>query len=100
MAAPKSFLEILKDNDPEYHALVQELWDKTQAPGSLDAKTRSLMVILIDAMKGQKEAVKAVADRARSQGATDGEIRETVRLAFMAAGVSGLSAGVCAFPEE
>jgi len=100
MAAPKGFLDILKDNDPEYHALVKQLWDMTQAPGSLDAKTRTLMVILIDSMKGQKEAVKTVAERARSQGASEGEIRETVRLAFMASGVSGLSAGVSAFPEE
>jgi len=100
MTPPKSFLDRLGDHDPEYHALVKELWDKTQAPGALDAKTKTLMVLLIDAMKGQKEAVQVIGERARSLGASDAEIRETVRLAFLAAGVSGLSAGIMAFPED
>jgi len=100
MAEPKSFLERLIECDPEYHALVKEVWDKAQAAGALDAKTKTLMVLLIDAMKGQKEVVQRLAVRARELGASDDEIRETVRLAFLAAGVSGLSAGVMAFSED
>ena len=53
--------------------------------------------MLGDAILGHPEGVRAIADRARAQGATEQEIAETVRMAFLCAGMPGLVTGTYAF---
>ncbi len=100
METPRTFLDRLGECDTEYHALVKQVWDMAQAPGALDLRTKTLMVLLIDSMKGQKEATPRIAAKARELGASDDEIREVIRLAFLAGGVSGLAAGVMALVDD
>ena len=66
---------------------------KAMGPGDLDQKTKTLMILFLDAARGEADAVKALAGRARSQGATESEIRATIRLAFLTSGCSALVAG-------
>ena len=55
------------------------------------------MSMLGDAILGHPEGVKAIAEMARAQGATEQEIAETVRVAFLCAGMPGLVTGTYAF---
>jgi len=95
-----NYMETLKNNDPEFYEVVKAVMDKTQEKGALDPKTKTLIIMFNDAVKGHGDAVKSLAGVARKLGATDEEIRETLRLAFMASGLSGLVAGMAAFAEE
>jgi alkylhydroperoxidase/carboxymuconolactone decarboxylase family protein YurZ len=57
------------------------------------------MSLFGDALLGRADGVKALAARARSQGATEAEINETVRMAFYFGGIPGLVTATKAFPE-
>ncbi len=94
-----NYMEKLKDKDPDFFEVVKAVMDKTQEKGALDPKTKTLIILFNDAVKGHGAAVKSLAAVARQLGATDAEISETVRLAFMASGLSGLVAGMDAFAE-
>jgi alkylhydroperoxidase/carboxymuconolactone decarboxylase family protein YurZ len=95
-----NYMEKLKKSDPDFFEVVKAVLDKTQEKGALDPKTKTLIILFNDAVKGHGDAVKSLAAVARQLGATDAEISETIRLAFMASGLSGLVAGMDAFGEE
>jgi alkylhydroperoxidase/carboxymuconolactone decarboxylase family protein YurZ len=95
-----NYMGKLKDRDPDFFEVVKAVLDKTQEKGALDPKTKTLIILFNDAVKGHGDAVKSLAAVARRLGATDAEISETIRLAFMASGLSGLVAGMDAFGEE
>ena len=95
-----NYMEMLKNKDPDFFEVVKAVMDKTQEKGALDPKTKTLIILFNDAVKGHADAVKSLAAVARKLGATDQEISETIRLAFMASGLSGLVAGMAAFKED
>jgi alkylhydroperoxidase/carboxymuconolactone decarboxylase family protein YurZ len=92
-------MEELKRRDPEFFKLVSAVMDKAQGRGALDQKTKILITLALDAAGSHPEGVKALAARARSLGATEGEIIETIRLAFIGSGIPGLVTGLAAFQE-
>jgi alkylhydroperoxidase/carboxymuconolactone decarboxylase family protein YurZ len=91
------FVEALEKNDPQLLRQMTSLQDFVCKEGALPAKIKTLMSMLGDAILGHAEGVKAIAERARAQGATEAEIAETVRMAFFCAGMPGLVTGTCAF---
>jgi len=91
------FVEALEKNDPQLLRQMTSLQDFVSKDGSLPAKIKTLMSMLGDAILGHAEGVKAIAERARAQGATEAEIAETVRMAFFCAGMPGLVTGTSAF---
>ncbi|HUU26526.1 MAG TPA: carboxymuconolactone decarboxylase family protein [archaeon] len=91
------FVEILEENDPELLEQMELLQKFVGKDGALSAKIKTLMSMLGDAILGHSEGVKAIAARAREQGATEEEIAETVRVAFLCAGMPGLVTGSYAF---
>jgi alkylhydroperoxidase/carboxymuconolactone decarboxylase family protein YurZ len=99
MAQMPSFMEELKRRDPEFFKLVSAVMDKAQGRGALDQKTKTLITLALDAAGSHPEGVKALAARARSLGATEEEIIETIRLAFIGSGIPGLVTGLAAFQE-
>jgi alkylhydroperoxidase/carboxymuconolactone decarboxylase family protein YurZ len=99
MTQPAGYMQRLQANDAEFAGVLAPVFAAAMAEGALTAKNKTLMILLLDSVKGSQDAVKALAARARTQGATEGEINETVRLAFIAAGISGLSAASAAFPD-
>ncbi len=99
MAQRASFMEALNKHDPEFFELITALMEKTGEAGALDQKTRSLITLAIDAAGSHPEGVKSLAGRARALGASEREIIETIRLAFLGAGIPGLVAGLAAFQE-
>jgi len=99
MSQPAGYMQRLQVHDAEFAGVLAPVLGAAMAEGALSAKNKTLMILLLDSVKGHHDAVKALAARARTQGASEAEINETVRLAFIAAGISGLSAGSAAFPE-
>ena len=91
------FVEALERNDRELLSQMNSLQDFVNKEGALPARIKTLMSMLADAILGHAEGVKAIAERARSQGATEEEISETVRMAFFCAGMPGLVTGTYAF---
>ena len=91
------FVEALEKGDPELLSHMTSLQEFAGKDGALPAKVKTLMSMLADAILGHGDGVKAIADRARAQGATEQEIAETVRMAFLCAGMPGLVTGTYAF---
>ena len=92
------FVEALEKSDPELLEHMNSLQEFVGRDGALPAKVKTLMSMLGDAILGHAEGVRAIAQRARAQGATEAEIAETVRMAFSCAGMPGLVTGTYAFP--
>lgn len=77
------FVESLKETDPELYEIVTKNFDLALSPGEVDMKTKVLIVLALDALANSTEGVKTLADRARQLGATEGEIKEVLRIAYM-----------------
>jgi alkylhydroperoxidase/carboxymuconolactone decarboxylase family protein YurZ len=92
-------MDELRKRDPEFFELVSALMAKTQQAGALDSKTKTLITLALDAAGSHPDGVRSLAARARAIGAKEEEIIETVRLAFLAAGIPGLVAGLAAFRQ-
>jgi alkylhydroperoxidase/carboxymuconolactone decarboxylase family protein YurZ len=91
------FVEALEKNDPELLQQMNSLEGFVGREGALPARIKTLMSMLGDTILGHGDGVKAIAERARAQGATEEEIAETVRMAFLCAGMPGLVTGTHAF---
>ena len=91
------FIEALEKNDPELLKHLTSLQQFTDKDGALTAKVKVLMSMLGDTILGHPDGVKAIARRAREMGATEQEIAETVRVAFLCGGLPALVTGTHAF---
>ncbi len=81
-AALPWFAEQYKLKDPEYFALLEESLGEALNTQSLDAKSKYLILLALDVLKGANEGVKVLSKQARDAGATEEEIREAIRLAY------------------
>ena len=99
MSQMPPFMQALEELDPEFAKLVQAVRDKVYEDGALDTKTKVLIMLPLDAALSHASGVASLARRARALGATDQEIIEVIRLAWLDAGLPGLIAGLAAFEE-
>ncbi|NLT19523.1 MAG: carboxymuconolactone decarboxylase family protein [Syntrophomonadaceae bacterium] len=76
------FVEKMNDYDSEYYALIKEGLQKAISTTVLDEKTRYLILLALDTLKGAEAGVKVLAGQAREAGATEEEIKEAIRLAY------------------
>lgn len=95
-----AFIERLEQNDPEFVDQIRGLSNMLMTDGALPAKTKTLMTILGEALMRRDQGVQIIAGVARGVGATEEEIQETVRLAFLLGGLPALSAGTNAFIKK
>ena len=93
------FFDAIEKNDPALLKQMLTLGEFSGKEGALSAKTKTLMGLFGDALLGHAEGVRAVADIARSQGATEDEINETVRMAFFFGGVPALVTATNAYKK-
>ena len=93
------FVEALERSDPELLRIMNEVQQFAGKEGALPERVKTLMSMLGDAILGHGDGVKALAGRARAQGATEAEIAETVRMAFLIGGMPGLVTGTHAFSK-
>ncbi|MBB6218989.1 alkylhydroperoxidase/carboxymuconolactone decarboxylase family protein YurZ [Anaerosolibacter carboniphilus] len=86
------FVEAVKPTDSELYEVVTKNMDIAMGPGELDMKTKALIALALDALEGSTEGVKSVAGMARGLGASEGEIKEALRIAYMVAANKALAA--------
>ena len=94
-----SWQDSLRKSTPDLMNHITALQETTTKDGALSLKTKTLMMMLCDALLGHTDGVAAIARRARSLGATEGEISETVAVAFLMGGLPGLVTASNAFRE-
>ena len=94
------FIKILEEKDPALYTLVSELMEKALAPGALDVKTKILITLALDALKGSEGGVAVLSQQAREVGATEAEIAEALRLAYFVSGMSTLHTAAVAWKQE
>jgi alkylhydroperoxidase/carboxymuconolactone decarboxylase family protein YurZ len=96
---PFNWQNVLIDNIPGLMQTIGTLRQDTSADGALPAKTKTLMMMLGDALLGHAEGVANIARGARAAGATEDEIKETVAVAFMMGGLPALITASNAFRD-
>jgi alkylhydroperoxidase/carboxymuconolactone decarboxylase family protein YurZ len=92
-----AFIEAIAERDPEFYQAVKAVATAAMAPGALDAKTRTLITLALDAAHGAGEGVAVLAKQARDLGASEEEIREALRLAYFVAGNGVLVTSMAAY---
>lgn len=93
------FVEKMQSHDPEIYHAAQATVTTALGEGELDQKTKCLIVLALDALKGAQQGVKVVAGQARAAGASEQEIREALRLAYYVSGMDVLKTSLAAFEE-
>jgi alkylhydroperoxidase/carboxymuconolactone decarboxylase family protein YurZ len=90
---------ILGKHTPKLFEQVTGLREAIMTDGALSLKTKTLMTMLCDALLAHPDGVANIAKRARSLGASDAEIAETLGVAFLMGGLPGLVTGANAFRD-
>ena len=94
-----SWRDSLGKHAPDILKQVTSLQETINKDGALSLKTKTLMMMLCDSLLAHPDGVANIARRARTLGASEQEIAETVAVAFMMGGLPGLVTGANAFRE-
>ena len=97
MTQPATWQDILQKNAPDLLKVVNGARESVLTDGALSLKVKTLMTMLCDALLSHPDGVANIANRARSAGATEEEIAETVGVAFLFGGMPALVTGANAF---
>jgi alkylhydroperoxidase/carboxymuconolactone decarboxylase family protein YurZ len=90
---------ILEKHAPELLKQATGLQEMAIGDGALSVKTKTLMMMLCDALLAHPEGVAHFAQQARVLGANEKEIAETLAVAFLMGGLPGLVTGTNAFKD-
>lgn len=91
------FVPWLAERDPDVGGNLDDMFETVRADGALSAKTKTLLVMVLDAARAHGKGVEFNAEIARKQGATEEEILEALEVATIVCGLQGLSTGSHAF---
>ena len=94
------FIEKFAKLDEELYSSVSQISTTAFADNGLDNKIKLLIALAIDASKGSSAGVQSLAKQAREAGATETEIKQTIRIAYYVVGMETLAAGSAAFSED
>ena len=89
----------LREYAPELLKNMTGLRESVLVEGALSLKTKTLMMMLCDALLAHPDGVANIAKQARELGASEAEIAETLAVAFMMGGMPGLVTGSSAFRD-
>ncbi len=93
------FIKELAERDPELFEMTQKLMKTVFTPGALDPKTKLLIAIATDAIRGASPGVENLAKQARKLGVTDAEISEALKVGYLNASMQFLSTAHAAFKK-
>ena len=99
MQQPPAYVAVLEKNDPKLAEFLSTGRDFIMTDGALPAKVKTLMTMVCDAILGHEDGVRVIANRARGMGATEEEITEAVRVAFLFGGLPALVTACDAFKD-
>ncbi len=90
----------IEKSDKQLFEAAKVVYDLAFEPGELDMKTKVLIALALDALHGASAGVKSLSDSARKLGATDAQIAEAIRIAYMTSGMGTLAASRFAFANK
>ena len=99
MAQPWYF-DIVAKNDPDFVKYLEADLGFVMRDGAIPAKYKILMTMVIDALLAHDAGVATIAKRARASGASEDEIKEAVRIAYLYGGTPALVSALNAFKKE
>jgi len=101
-AAPEdepAFVRKLRRHDEAFADHVAALARNAGTEGALSARTKTLITLALDAADGNAAGVRTLADVARSQGVTEDELAETVKVIGNQGGLGALAVAADALDE-
>ncbi len=87
---PKGPLDVIESNDRDLFEQIGRARDLALTEGTLSLKHKLLIALALDASHGAVNGVKSLAQQAMQQGATKGEIMETLRVVNHVCGVGSI----------
>jgi alkylhydroperoxidase/carboxymuconolactone decarboxylase family protein YurZ len=90
---------MLEKGAPQLCKQLMGLQQSITSDGALSAKTKTLMMLMGDAILGHAEGCANLSKRALSLGAADAEIAETLAMAFLMGVLPGVVTGANACKE-
>jgi len=84
------FLKPIYDRDPQLYSIIKESLDLVHQDGALEKKYKLLISMVVDAIRIHPSGVVACAKEAKEAGATDEQIAEAMRIAFVGGGLPSL----------
>jgi AhpD family alkylhydroperoxidase len=90
----------IEKRDKKLFEAAKTVYDLAMEPGELDARTKVLITLAIDATLGAGAGVKVLSSAARKMGASDAQITEVLRIAYAISGMGTLHASASAFESE
>lgn len=100
MTETPAFLDVVAERDPAFGEHLVNVYEHARRSGELDEKTKTLIALAIDAGSGHEEGVENLAEKARRQGASEGEILETLEVVTLISGTQGLVTGLGAIDDD
>ena len=90
---PPPCLKILEEHDPKYHKVFAQLFEVTFSPGALDAKTKMLIAMAVNASTGMGQGCSEIAKILKGMGVKEAEMAEAMRVAATVRAIQGVVAG-------
>jgi alkylhydroperoxidase/carboxymuconolactone decarboxylase family protein YurZ len=97
---PSEWMKKLQHHNPEFADLFKSTSDRILKDGAIPAKYKILMTMIVDAILAHPEGCAALANRARSAGASEAEINEAIEVAYLFGGMPALVTAVNALSLE
>jgi alkylhydroperoxidase/carboxymuconolactone decarboxylase family protein YurZ len=95
--APVGFQQLIDEHAADLGAVVTDARNAIMNEGALSTKVKTLMMMICDALLNHEGGVTNLANRARSLGASEEEIKEALGVAFLMGGLPAMVAGSNAF---
>ena len=92
-------VKILMEHDPKFGKLFQPLFEFTFSPGALDAKTKLLIAMCINARAGMGYGCSEIAKILKDMGTKEEEIAEALRVATTVGTIQSIVTGSEAYSE-
>lgn len=91
------FIEALEKKAPELLPEATKNMEFLNADTALPAKVKLLMAAMVDAIKSHPEGVKALVGMAKQKGASEEEIKDTLRVVMIMDGMPGFVTATAAY---
>jgi alkylhydroperoxidase/carboxymuconolactone decarboxylase family protein YurZ len=93
------WIQPLQQRDPQFVESYMTQRERILKDGAIPSKYKHLMTMLVDALQSHPDGVANIANRARSAGASEAEIQETVEVAYLFGGTPALVTAMNAFKK-
>ena len=99
-SSPPEWMKKLQRHNPEFAETYKSMRDRILKDGAIPAKYKILMTMIVDAITAHPDGCAAIADRARSVGASEAEINEAIEVAYLFGGTPALVTALNALTLE